>query len=155
MHIYNFHSYSCLRQCSSTFYLHKLSPLLKFHINGLIQCVLFYVWLLLLSKILFRFIHIVEYISSLFFSLSLSSIPFVWLYHTLYAFTVEHFSYIQLRAIMNKMLWSSCPCIFYMNSSLPGVCLIFLMIRYQIAAFTGYHILSICPTWGMLILITL
>lgn len=92
----NFHNYSYLSQCPSTLYLHKLFPVLKFDINGLTRCVLFYVWLLLLSKILFRFIHIVDFIGSLFF--------FVRVVFS--AFTVEHFSYIQLRPIMNKMLWT-------------------------------------------------
>lgn len=49
-------------------------PFLDFYIDGIIQYVLFFVWLILYSKIILRFIHVVAYISISFFIL-LSSIP--------------------------------------------------------------------------------
>ena len=54
-----------------------------FHINGIIGYVTFYDWLLLLSIMIWRFIHLVAYISILFFFM-VEKYSIMWIYHILF-----------------------------------------------------------------------
>ena len=126
----NFH-YFCPRQQSSASHLHTLvSPILKFHLNEVIQFELFYVWLLSLSKMLLRFIHVVWICQKI--------VPFnrwvvfhcMTIPHFMHSLLMnisvdEHFSYIQLKAIISKIISIHMHASFCMNCSSSGVCLVF------------------------------
>lgn len=78
-------------------------PALKLHINRIIQCVLFRVWLLSLNILLMKFIHVVACSRSLFILIS-GKYSILWTHHDLFTrSTVDgYLSSFQFLAIKNK-----------------------------------------------------
>ena len=77
----------------------------KCQIVGIIQCVVFYNWLLSPSNMHLRFFHVFSWLDSLFlFILELESV--VWRYYCLFihSWTKGHLVCFQILSLMNKLL---------------------------------------------------
>ena len=80
-------------------------PFLEFHLNAIIWYVIFWIWLLSLSIMPLRFIHVVTCITSSLLSIA-ESYSIAWMYHRLFIHSPagRHLGYFQFEAIMNTML---------------------------------------------------